>query len=184
MNLVTQLADKTLHSLNGIQSQGYHKGPQIGGEQGNGKEERQDSKKDEENHIRGSLSFNDLTRDSLGCHYPKIKILVTMRRFNRVDEPEEALGTTHGHTHVKCDLGLGNGKLGAESDEPQEQSRRNVKNYKNSNEKSLIVVTCHHILRGCITIGAHYTGRYMCLISFWTIFGKSKVRKLSIVVLE
>ena len=83
-----------------------------------------------------------------------------------MNEPEEALGTTHRHIHVKCDLGLRNGKLGAESDERQEQSRRKVKNYKNSNEKSLIVVTCHHILRGCITIGAHYTGRYMCLISF------------------
>ena len=100
-----------------------------------------------------------------------------------MNELEEAIGTTHGHTHVKCDLGLRNGKLGAESDGLQEQSRRYVKNYKNSNEKSLIVGTCHHILRGCITIGAHYTGIYMCLIS-WTIFGKSKVRKLSIVVLE
>lgn len=72
---------------------------------------------------------------------------------------------------------------GAELDGSQEHSHRNVKNNKNSNE-SLSVVTCHHILRGCIAIGAHYTSRYMCLISFWTVFGKSKVRKLSIVVLE
>ena len=46
------------------------------------------------------------------------------------------------------------------------------------------MLTCHYILRGCVTICSHHAGRYMSLVPFWTIFGKSKIRKLGIVVLD
>jgi hypothetical protein len=61
-------------------------------------------------------------------------------------------------------------------------------NIKHNAEKdetnSSTIPTCHHILRGCITISSHYPGRYTSFPILRTIFGKSKIKKLCIVILE
>ena len=49
---------------------------------------------------------------------------------------------------------------------------------------SSTIPTCHHILWGCITISSHHSGRHMSFPILKTIFGKSKIKKLCIVILE
>lgn len=61
-----------------------------------------------------------------------------------------------------------------------EQWRKNDKELK----WKRLMTTCHHIFRGCIALCSHHSCWHMSLIPHRTIFGKSKIRKFRIVILE
>lgn len=48
----------------------------------------------------------------------------------------------------------------------------------------VITLTGQDILRGCIAVCSHNSCRYMSFVSVRTIFGKSKIRELRIVILK